>query len=230
VVNGTATLTATAFDAFGNTTPSAGVNVTVANVPDTTPPTVSITAPTGGTVSGTVTVSADAADNVGVSQVEFFAGSTTIGTDTTAPYSIQWNSSGFGGAQQLTAVARDGAGNTTTSAAVAVTVNNAPTLASLQSSIFTPRCSSCHTGSGASLPGSMNLSSASATFASLVNVDSLSEPAFKRVKPGDPDNSYVVKKLEGTQSVGGRMPAAGGFLDQATINGVRDWIQAGAAP
>src|SRR5439155_5427533 len=62
-------LTATARDAAGNRTTSAGVTVTVSNAPppDTTPPTVSITSPAGGaTVSGTTAVSASASDNVGV--------------------------------------------------------------------------------------------------------------------------------------------------------------------
>ena len=50
-------------------------------------------------------------------------------------------------------------------------------------------------------------------------------PALKRVTPGDPNNSYVIHKLEGTQTVGQRMPLGGPFLDQATINEVRAWIQ-----
>lgn len=228
--NGAATLTATAFDAFGNSTTSPNIAVTVNNVADATPPTVSLTAPAGGDVSGTVTVTATAADNVGVSQVQFFAGTTSIGTATTAPYSVQWNTATFTGAQQLTAVARDGAGNTTTSAAVGVNVVTAPTLAQLQSSIFGPRCSGCHTGGGGTLPASMNLSSASASAAALINVDSTEVASLKRVKPGDPANSYVIHKLEGTQSVGQRMPLGGPFLDQATINEVRAWIQAGALP
>lgn len=228
--NGAATLIATAFDAFGNSTASAGVAVTVNNVPDVTPPTVSLTAPVAGNVSGTVTVTATAADNVGVAQVRFLADTTVIGTVTTAPYTVQWNTTTFSGAVQLTAEAKDGAGNTTVSAAVPVTVGNAPTLATLQSSIFTPRCSSCHNGSGAVLPGSMNLSSASATAAALINVTSQQVVSLKRVTPGDPNNSYVVQKLEGTAAVGARMPFGGPFLDQATINQVRDWIQAGAAP
>jgi uncharacterized protein (TIGR03118 family) len=228
--NGAATLIATAFDAFGNSTASAGVAVTVNNVPDTTAPTVAITAPASGTVSGTVTVSANAADNVGVAQVEFFAGATSLGVDAVAPYSVQWNTATFSGVQQLTAVARDGAGNAATSAAVPVTVSSVPTLASLQSSIFGPRCSGCHSGGGASLPGSMNLTSTSATFAALVNVNSIEVPSLKRVLPGDPGNSFVVHKLEGTQTVGERMPQGGPFIDQATINQLRAWIQAGAAP
>jgi uncharacterized protein (TIGR03118 family) len=234
--NGNVNLTAVAKDAFGNSTTSAAVAVTVTNVPpppDTIAPTVSLTAPAAGTVSGTVAVTATAADNVGVTLVEFFAGATSLGTDTTAPYSVNWNTTTVAdGAVSLTAVAHDAAGNTTTSTAVAVTVSNAVvvTLAQLQTSIFTPKCAGCHTGGGATLPSSMNLTSAANTHAALVNVTSLNEPAFKRVLPGDPNNSYIIHKLEGTQIVGARMPFGGPFLDQPTIDQVRAWIQAGAAP
>src|SRR5439155_5214370 len=73
VANGSHTLSAVARDAAGNTS-SASVTVNVANAPppDTTPPTVSITSPANGaTVSGTITVTANAADNVGVAGVHF---------------------------------------------------------------------------------------------------------------------------------------------------------------
>jgi uncharacterized protein (TIGR03118 family) len=231
VANGAATLTATAFDAYGNSTASAPVAVTVDNVPDTTPPNVSISAPVAGDVSGTVTVSANATDDMGVAQVQFFADSSSIGIDTSAPYSVQWNTSGLAGIRMLTAEASDGAGNKATSAAVQVNVTTAaPTLAQLQTNIFTPRCVGCHNGSGGVLPGSMNLSSATTSFSALVNVTSEEVGTIKRVLPGNPDNSYLVKKLEGTQTVGDRMPFGGPYLDQATINQVRDWIQAGALP
>jgi len=231
VANGAATLIATAFDAFGNSTASPGIAVTVNNVPDVTPPTVNITNPTAGDVTGTVTVTADAADNVGIAQVQFFAGATLIGTATAAPYQVQWNTSALpNGIVQLTAVAKDGAGNQTTSAAVAMNVILVPTLAQLQSSIFGARCSGCHTGGGAGLPGSMNLSSAAATAAGLINVTSIEEPTQKRVTPGAPNNSYIITKLMGTQTVGQRMPLGGPFLSQTEIDSVRAWIQAGAAP
>lgn len=234
VANGAATLTATAIDAYGNSTVSSGVAVTVDNVPDTTAPTVNITAPAGGDVNGTVTVTATATDDVGVAQVQFFAGATSLGTDTTSPYSVQWNTAGLNGVQMLTAVARDGAGNQATSAAVAVNVvvaaPPAPTLAQLQASVFGARCSGCHTGGGVALPASMNLSTASATHAALVGVASVEVPSLQRVNPGNPNNSYVIHKLEGTHTVGDRMPQGGPFLDTATINQVRAWITAGAAP
>ena len=52
---------------------------------------------------------------------------------------------------------------------------------------------------------------------------------MKRVLPGDPDNSFVVHKLEGTDLNGSaRMPFGGPFLDQPTIDTVRAWITQGA--
>ena len=102
------------------------------------------------------------------------------------------------------------------------------TLTQLQSTIFTPRCSGCHNGSGGSLPGSMNLSSTAATFAALVGVSSLQQPSLQRVTPNDAANSYVVQKLEPGAGIS-RMPLGGPYLDQATIDQVKEWINAGAA-
>jgi len=106
---------------------------------DTTAPTVSITAPSASTVSGTITISATASDNVGVSGVQFKLNTTTdIGSeDTSAPYSISWDSTTVtNGLYSLTATARDAAGNLGVSAAVAITVSNIPG----GNSDFTTRC------------------------------------------------------------------------------------------
>lgn len=88
VANGPHTVTATARDAAGYVT-STSVSVTVNN--DLTPPTTSITAPmAGATLSGGVTVSASASDNVAVARVEFYQGTTLLGSDDTAPYGVTW--------------------------------------------------------------------------------------------------------------------------------------------
>jgi hypothetical protein len=124
--NGIHVLKARARDAAGNLTTSAGVSVTVNNV-DTTLPSVALTAPANGaTVAGTITVSANANDNVGIAGVQFLLDDVALGAeDTVAPYSVSWNTiAASNGAHVLKAVARDLAGNTTTSTAVAVTVNN----------------------------------------------------------------------------------------------------------
>lgn len=104
----------------------------------------------------------------------------------------------------------------------------APTLTQLKSTAFSV-CGGCHTGGGASLPSSMDLTP-SHIYASIVNVASVEQPALKRIKPGDPNNSYVVQKLEGAATISGaRMPFGGPYLDQATIDQVRAWVSAGAA-
>ena len=114
--------------------------------PDTTTPTVSMTAPTGGsTVSGTIAVSANASDNVGVAGVQFLLDGAIFGAeDTTSPYSIVWNTTtATNGSHSLTATARDTAGNQTTSAAVAVTVSNiADTTPPTVSSVASPNITS----------------------------------------------------------------------------------------
>jgi hypothetical protein len=93
---------------------------------DTTAPTVSVTAPTAGaTVSGTTTISASASDNVGVTSVGFYVGTTLLGTDTSSPYSYSWATTSYtNGAYSLSAKAYDAAGNVGTSASVSVTVSN----------------------------------------------------------------------------------------------------------
>jgi YD repeat-containing protein len=122
--------------------------------PDTQPPTVSITAPAcGSTVKGTVTVTADAADDVGVTMVEFFVNGVLIGTDTTSPYEATWNTTTAAEDQSatLTAKAHDAAGNITTSSACNVTVDNqAPpdTTAPTNVAIVSPTCGSATPVSG----------------------------------------------------------------------------------
>ena len=112
---------------------------------------------------------------------------------------------------------------------LAVPVNTA-TLDALQANVFTPSCafSGCHTGpTGGVLPAGMDLSGADASFASLVGVASLQQPNLQRVAANDPDNSYLVQKVEGTAG-GTRMPLGGGALDQALIDDIRQWISDGA--
>jgi len=115
-------------DAAGNLATSADVTfTTAAPLGDTTPPTVSITAPAdGATVAGTVTVSASATDNVGVVGVQFKLDGVNLGAEITkAPYTLAWiTSTASQGKHTLTAVARDAAGNTATSSSVTVTVTS----------------------------------------------------------------------------------------------------------
>jgi glucose/arabinose dehydrogenase/chitodextrinase len=96
--------------------------------PDTTLPTVTITAPTGSApLSGTVTISATASDNVGVSGVTFLVDNVVVGggEDTTSPYSVLWDSTtALNGVHTIIARARDTSGNLGDSLPVSVTVSN----------------------------------------------------------------------------------------------------------
>src|SRR6266581_1688432 len=129
--NGSHTLSAVARDLLGLEFTSDSVTVNISNgpPPDTTPPTVSISSPANGaTVSGTITVTANAADNVGVAGVQFRVDGANVGAeDTVAPYSVSLNTTtASNGSHTLTAIARDAAGNRTTSAPVTVNVSNGP--------------------------------------------------------------------------------------------------------
>ena len=91
---------------------------TLAPTADTISPTVSITNPLNGATvkrGSTVTITASALDNVGVTKVEFSVNKTFLCTDTTAPYTCVWAVPGKRGiTYTLTAKAYDAAGNTGT--------------------------------------------------------------------------------------------------------------------
>jgi hypothetical protein len=118
----------TAQDATGNiSAPSAEALVAVAA--DTTAPLLALTSPTGGaSVSGSITLSATASDDVGVAGVQFQVDGVNIGAEkTSAPYSISWNSIAVAnGPHTIKAIARDAAGNRSESAAAIEVANVAP--------------------------------------------------------------------------------------------------------
>lgn len=118
----------------------------------------------------------------------------------------------------------------------------APTFTSIQQNIFTATdasgraaCTSCHTTAGGRVPPvGMDLGSANA-HAQLVNVRSVNKPGAIRVIPGDPENSYLIHKLEGRTSpesqriFGDRMPrGTGPFLTDGQIRVIKRWIELGA--
>jgi hypothetical protein len=201
-------------------------------VPDA--PAVSLTAPEDGSeLSGTVAVVAEVESSEEIVEVRFYADGEPIGSVSVPPFAIDWDTTAVAdGPASLTAQAEDSLGSVGVSAPVVVTVANdsasGMTLVEIQAQVFTPRCAVCHFGSGNELPFSMNLNSAEASFDSLVNVPSEQVPGLLRVKPDNPDDSYLIHKLEGTQAVGDRMPQGGPFLDAATIQGIRGWIADGA--
>lgn len=90
-------------------------------------------------------------------------------------------------------------------------------------------CSDCHSGpTGPGIPRGMNLSSAEDSFQNLVNVPSRQVPALMRIAPGDPDNSYLVQKVEGTNAVGARMPLGNQVLSAQDLADLRRWVLDGA--
>lgn len=100
-----------------------------------------------------------------------------------------------------------------------------PTFSSIQDNVFTPICSVCH--SGASAPVGLRLDEGNA-YALLVNQPSAEVSTLNRVTPGDPDNSYLIHKIEGTAAVGGRMPLNQPPLPADVIAVIRQWIAEGA--
>ncbi|MBY0240754.1 MAG: CehA/McbA family metallohydrolase [Burkholderiaceae bacterium] len=107
----------------GNILWSAPIWVTQGGTPtDTTAPLVSASSSGG---SGTITLAANASDNVGVTNVEFYVDGALKGSDNTAPYALAFNSTTVAnGSHTVTAKAYDAAGNSMTSAGVAFSVNN----------------------------------------------------------------------------------------------------------
>ena len=102
-----------------------------------------------------------------------------------------------------------------------------PTLASIQDNVFTVTCavSGCHGGAGAQQGLRLDPGFSAG---SLINVASPRDPNLIRVVPGNPDASFLIQKLDGTQTLGDRMPDGGPYLTTATVNVIRQWIQDGA--
>jgi hypothetical protein len=101
----------------------------------------------------------------------------------------------------------------------------APAFSDIQTMIFIPICV-CHVGAAA--PLGLVLDTAD-SINMLVNIPSAEVPDLFRVEPGNPDDSYLVRKLEGGPGiVGSQMPLGGPPLDQDMIDKVREWIMAGA--
>ncbi len=98
----------------------------VVSIPEQSAPTVSISSPSGSiNVSGTVLISVNASDNVGVSKVEFYVNGVLKATDTATPYVYSWDTTTLApGAYTLMAKAYDAAGNIGQSATSTVTVVN----------------------------------------------------------------------------------------------------------
>ena len=115
------------------------------------------------------------------------------------------------------------------------TPNLVPTFSSIQSEIFSSSdssgraaCTQCHNAVGRLFNG-LDLSPQVA-YANLVNRASSAKAGAIRVIPGDPENSYLIHKLEGRPGiVGVRMPQIGSpFLTDGQILVIKRWIELGA--
>jgi len=89
-------------------------------------------------------------------------------------------------------------------------------------------CISCHTANGRTPAGGLNMDVAD-PYAVLVNGASTRNPGQIFIVPGNPDASYLVKKVEGAPGiVGARMPLGGPYLKEGQIQILRRWIERGA--
>ena len=116
------------------------------------------------------------------------------------------------------------------------TPNLQPTFTTIQQEVFNTTdsagrslCVGCHSDQGRAASAGLVLLSGR-SYQSLVGIPSNGKPGAIRVIPGDPSNSYLVQKLEGTQGiVGQRMPRTGGpYLTPGQLSILRRWIQLGA--
>jgi glucose/arabinose dehydrogenase len=127
VADGPHTIFAKARDLAGNWGTSSSLAITVSNSSDNTPPSVAVTYPTVQTVaSGTVTLSANATDAVGVTAVKWYVDNVEVAYDADgAPWSKPWTTTSVvDGQHTIFAKARDSSGNWGTSASVTFAVDN----------------------------------------------------------------------------------------------------------
>jgi hypothetical protein len=142
----------------------------------------------------------------------------------------------FGVLAVLAAVIGFGACDEKLSTLAGPTPNLEPTFASIQRDIFETTdaagrtsCVTCHTKLGRNPSGQMILLHDLA-YDQIVNVSSVEKPGVPRIKPGDPDGSYLVQKVEGRAGISGRrMPFSGPpYLTDGQILILRRWIEIGA--
>ena len=149
-----ATALTTLITASASGVTSGPATLTVSAPPDTTAPVVAVSSPAGGsTVSGAVTISVVATDNVGVAGVQLRVDGANLGSElTAAPYRASWDTSSYAnGAHTVTAVGRDAAGNSTT-VSVSVNVNN-----SVATDIVAPTAAILLPASGAKVKAHVNV-------------------------------------------------------------------------
>jgi len=185
VPNGERSLVAKAFDSRGYVGSSNPVSVTIYNRDDI-PPTSSITSPTSGaSVSGTITISASASDNVGVTKVEFVLDSSTLtSSSTSSPFSVVVDTKTLSdGAHSLVARAYDAVGNVGPSAPISFTVMNADRTAPI-TTITSP-------SSGAVLSGVASVSATASDNIGVTKVEFLVDSVVTSVSTTSPYSSSL---------------------------------------
>ncbi len=102
-----------------------------------------------------------------------------------------------------------------------------PTFSSISELIFSKKCAlyTCHSPAYYHKSGNLDLSSKDAYF-SLVNVKSIVFPDKFRIKPGDPENSNLINRLEGTVLAG--IALERNSISKEEIKILRKWIKDGA--
>ncbi|HEV7763840.1 MAG TPA: hypothetical protein VGQ76_02445 [Thermoanaerobaculia bacterium] len=101
------------------------------------------------------------------------------------------------------------------------------TFTRVQNEVFTPTCTTiaCHDPLGQQ---SQLVLTAGRAYASTVNVPSVEMPSLLRIKPNEPADSYLYRKITGAGITGDRMPLSQPSLSEAQLALVRDWIRRGA--
>lgn len=219
VKNGDVTITATAGSHSGTATASA--SQTVAGVAVTPGSLILMEGLTDQLTAEAQDARGNAVEGITVTWSSDNAAAATVDTTTGAISGVA------AGAAVVTAAAGEivGSGNVTVVGAADLTLSNGA------QPIFSGSCalSGCHTGSNP--PQGLNLSAGS-TFGNVVGFSSGELPSMNRVTPNEPNQSYLVHKIQGTHTAvggsGGRMPLGGAALSNQEIAIVRAWILRGA--
>ncbi len=214
--NGSHALSARAFDSAGNSALSADVTVTVANAgPDITAPSVSLTSPSNGaSVSGTVSLAATASDSVGVTRVEFLLDGSLLNSDTSSPYSYNWNTtSASNGSHTIIARAYDAAGNNASSS-VNVTVSNGG-----PADTTNPAVSLTAPANGASIFGTVNVTASASDNVSVARVEFSVDGTLRNSDTASPYafSLDTTGLSEGSHSISARAYDAAGNSANASI-------------
>ncbi|TYB59245.1 cellulose 1,4-beta-cellobiosidase [Nonomuraea sp. PA05] len=196
-----------------------------------TAPTVSLTSPTAGqtfTAPATVPISANAADADGtVAKVDFYQGSTLLGTDTSSPYSYNWQNVAAG-SYSITARATDNAGLVTTSSPVGITVspNTGPALVVSPTTVSVPEAGTANVGVKLSQAPSANVTVSAARVSG--DTDLTVSPATRTFTPSNwnTEQTFTLSAANDTDTTAGsavfRISATGYTAVDVTANEADD--------